>query len=165
MLCLAKENSTGKTQMETCSVWQREKKGKKSSEAESFRHMKIKISYILEDGHVGRNMWWKTVKTNTIELQADGNITCKTHWTIQCSRMLKYSILRTFLTVAMQSFYWIHQTLIIMSPWQSVVKDNSTLMFQAQSYMASTPMFNSATIRNVWHKTEQSILNNRSGQN
>jgi hypothetical protein len=32
------------------------KKGEKSSEAESFRHMKIKISYTLEDGHVGRNM-------------------------------------------------------------------------------------------------------------
>jgi hypothetical protein len=28
----------------------------KSSEAESFRHMKIKISYTPEDGHVGRNM-------------------------------------------------------------------------------------------------------------
>jgi hypothetical protein len=27
-------------------------KKKKSSEAESFRHMKIKISYTLEDGHV-----------------------------------------------------------------------------------------------------------------
>jgi hypothetical protein len=25
-------------------------------------------------------MYWKTVKTNTIKLQADGNITCKTHW-------------------------------------------------------------------------------------
>jgi hypothetical protein len=32
------------------------KKGKKSSEAKSFRHMKIKISYTFEDGHVGRNM-------------------------------------------------------------------------------------------------------------
>jgi hypothetical protein len=35
------------------------KKGKKrakSREAESFRHMNIKISYTHEDGHVGRNM-------------------------------------------------------------------------------------------------------------
>jgi hypothetical protein len=32
------------------------------------------------------------VKTNTIKLHADGNITCNTHWTIQCSRMLKYSV-------------------------------------------------------------------------
>jgi hypothetical protein len=31
--------------------------------------------------------------TSTIKLHADGNITCKTHWTIQCSRMLKYSII------------------------------------------------------------------------
>jgi hypothetical protein len=31
-------------------------KGKKTREAESFRHMKIKISYTPEDGHVGRNM-------------------------------------------------------------------------------------------------------------
>jgi hypothetical protein len=34
------------------------KNAKKMSEAESFRHMKIKIkiSYTLEDGHVGRNV-------------------------------------------------------------------------------------------------------------
>jgi hypothetical protein len=31
-------------------------KRQKRSEAESFRHMKIKISYTHEDGHVGRNM-------------------------------------------------------------------------------------------------------------
>jgi hypothetical protein len=29
---------------------------------------------------------------NTIKLHADENITCNNHWTIQCSRMLKYSI-------------------------------------------------------------------------
>jgi hypothetical protein len=52
---VTKENSTGKTQMESIRVWPREKR-QKSSEAESFRHMKIKISYTLEDGHVGRNM-------------------------------------------------------------------------------------------------------------
>jgi hypothetical protein len=40
-----------KTQMEKC-----RKKMQKISEAESFRHMKIKISYALEDGHLGRNM-------------------------------------------------------------------------------------------------------------
>jgi hypothetical protein len=33
----------------------------------------------------------ETVRTNTIKLHADGNITCNTYWTIQCSRMLKYS--------------------------------------------------------------------------
>jgi hypothetical protein len=32
------------------------KKGKKSSEAESFKHTKIKISYTPEDGYVGGNM-------------------------------------------------------------------------------------------------------------
>jgi hypothetical protein len=32
------------------------KRRQKSSKAESFRHMKIKIPYTLEDGHVGRNM-------------------------------------------------------------------------------------------------------------
>jgi hypothetical protein len=32
------------------------------------------------------------VKINTIKLHADGNITCNIHWTIQCSRKLKYSI-------------------------------------------------------------------------
>jgi hypothetical protein len=45
------------------------------SEAESFKHMKIKYP-TLEDGHVGRN---KTVKTNTIKLHADGHITCNTN--------------------------------------------------------------------------------------
>jgi hypothetical protein len=30
-----------------------EKRQKKNSEAESFRHMKIKLSYMPEDGHVG----------------------------------------------------------------------------------------------------------------
>jgi hypothetical protein len=87
---ITKENSTG-----TKHKWKRAECDhvEKSSEAESFRHMKIKISYTPEDGHVGRNMLWKTVKTNTIKLHADGNITCKTHWTIQCSRILKYSTL------------------------------------------------------------------------
>jgi hypothetical protein len=28
----------------------------KTSEADSFRNMKVKTSYTLEDGHVGRNM-------------------------------------------------------------------------------------------------------------
>jgi hypothetical protein len=32
------------------------------------------------------------MKTSKIKLHADGNITCKTHWTIQSIRMLKYSI-------------------------------------------------------------------------
>jgi ribosomal protein S27AE len=34
----------------------RKKGEKKTSEADSFRHMEIKIYYTLEDGHVGRNM-------------------------------------------------------------------------------------------------------------
>jgi hypothetical protein len=34
----------------------RRKKKKESREAESLRHMKIKISYTLEDGHVDRNI-------------------------------------------------------------------------------------------------------------
>jgi hypothetical protein len=35
----------------------KKKARKKASEADSFRNMKIKISYTLEDGHVGRNMY------------------------------------------------------------------------------------------------------------
>jgi hypothetical protein len=31
---------------------------------------------------------------NTIKLHADWDITCNTHWTMRCSRMLKYSIMR-----------------------------------------------------------------------
>jgi hypothetical protein len=91
---LTKKISKGNPQMETCRVWPREKKrAKKPAKQIFFRHMKIKTSYALEDGHVGRNTYCKKVTTNTIKLHAGGNITCKTHWTIQCSRMLKYSIM------------------------------------------------------------------------
>jgi hypothetical protein len=57
------------------------KKKAKSSEADSFRNMKIKISYTLADGHIGRKMWCKTVTTNIYNkaAHADSNITCKTH--------------------------------------------------------------------------------------
>jgi hypothetical protein len=34
----------------------RKKGKKKNSEANSFRHMEIKIYYTLEDGHIGQNM-------------------------------------------------------------------------------------------------------------
>jgi hypothetical protein len=34
-----------------------------------------------------------------IKLHADGNITCKTHWKVQCSRMLKYSVCYIILNV------------------------------------------------------------------
>jgi hypothetical protein len=50
---LTKKNTNGNMQSETTC----KKKGKKkTNEAASFRNMKIKISYTLEDGHVGRNM-------------------------------------------------------------------------------------------------------------
>jgi hypothetical protein len=69
-----------------------------------------KISYTLEDGHVSRNMQWKTVKTNTLTLHADGNITCKTHGTIQCSRMLKYGIVSLCMPVIRRcAFYCLHK--------------------------------------------------------
>jgi hypothetical protein len=38
------------------SVTTLKKRQEKNNEAESLRHMKIKISYSLEDGHVGRSM-------------------------------------------------------------------------------------------------------------
>jgi hypothetical protein len=41
-----------KTQMETSRVSPREKKRQKTSEADSFRNIKVIISYTLEDGHV-----------------------------------------------------------------------------------------------------------------
>jgi hypothetical protein len=52
---MAKKKTTEK-QMEKCKVWPRAKEKQKTSEADSFRNMKIKISYTLEDGHVDRNM-------------------------------------------------------------------------------------------------------------
>jgi hypothetical protein len=49
---------------------------------------------LLEDGHVGRKHVVKdSGNQHTIKLHAGGNITCNTHWTIQCSRVLKYSII------------------------------------------------------------------------
>jgi hypothetical protein len=36
------------------------------------------------------------VTTNTIKLHADGDITCKTRWTVQCGKMLKYSLMNTW---------------------------------------------------------------------
>jgi hypothetical protein len=45
------KNTNGNVQsVTTC------KKKQKTSEADSFRNMKVKISYTPEDGHVGRNM-------------------------------------------------------------------------------------------------------------
>jgi hypothetical protein len=52
---LTKENSTGKTNGNVQSVTTC-KKRQKASEADSFRNIKVKISYTTEDGHVGRNM-------------------------------------------------------------------------------------------------------------
>jgi hypothetical protein len=46
-----------------CNHVQENAKKKKNGEADSFRNMKLKISYTLEDGHVGRNMQCKTVTT------------------------------------------------------------------------------------------------------
>jgi hypothetical protein len=46
---LTKKTRTGKHK------WKRTRK-EKTSEADSFRNMKVKIPYTPEDGHVGRNM-------------------------------------------------------------------------------------------------------------
>jgi hypothetical protein len=54
---LTKENSTEKHKWKCAVCDHMEKKRQKiRSKAKFFRHMKIKISYTLEDGHVGRNM-------------------------------------------------------------------------------------------------------------
>jgi hypothetical protein len=48
---ITKKNTNGNVQsVTTC------KERQKTSEADPFRNMKVKISYTLEDGHVGRNM-------------------------------------------------------------------------------------------------------------
>jgi hypothetical protein len=44
---IRKKNTNGNTQ---------KKRQKKNSEADSFRNMKVKISYTHEDGHVDRNI-------------------------------------------------------------------------------------------------------------
>jgi hypothetical protein len=52
----------------------------------------IYLFYMLKDSallHVVKD----SENQHTMKLDADRNITCNTHWTIQCSRMLKYSII------------------------------------------------------------------------
>jgi hypothetical protein len=51
---------------------------KKGSEAESFKHMKIKYPIHLKMAMYAETCS-ETVKTNTIKLHADGNIACNTH--------------------------------------------------------------------------------------
>jgi hypothetical protein len=51
---------------------------------------------------------------HTIKQHADGDITCKTHWTIQCSRMLKYSILQ-FKPKSYHFSYWYHTLSLLMA--------------------------------------------------
>jgi hypothetical protein len=53
----------------------KKKKAEKSSEAASFKHMKIK----KYPTHLKMAMYAETVKTSTIKLHTDGNITCNTH--------------------------------------------------------------------------------------
>jgi hypothetical protein len=62
-------------------------------------------------------MYCKTVTTNTIKLHADGNITCKTHWTIQCSRMLEYCIITVIFHI-LSNLSFMHHLLI----WRHTVR-------------------------------------------
>jgi hypothetical protein len=51
-----------------CLSTDKKRQKKKNSEAEAFKQMNIKYPTPREDGHVGRSMQWKTMKTNTIKL-------------------------------------------------------------------------------------------------
>jgi hypothetical protein len=57
------------------------KKGAKNREAKSFKHMKMKYIALLKMATQAETCS-ETVKTNTIKLHADGNITCNTHYEI-----------------------------------------------------------------------------------
>jgi hypothetical protein len=80
---ITKENrkKTRNGNMQSVTTW---KKAKKGSEAESFKHMKIKYPTHLEMAMQAETCG-ETVKTNTIKLHADGNITCNTHWKLELS--------------------------------------------------------------------------------
>jgi hypothetical protein len=74
---ITKEKSTGtKHKWKTCRVQPRVKKAvnPKSSEAESFKHMKINILH-TSTKHVVKD----DENQNTIKLNVDGNITCNNH--------------------------------------------------------------------------------------
>jgi hypothetical protein len=53
---LTKKNRTKNTNGNVQNVTICKKRQKKTIEEDSFRNMSVKISYTLEDGHVGRNM-------------------------------------------------------------------------------------------------------------
>jgi hypothetical protein len=55
---------------------------------------------------------------HTVKLHADGNIACKTYWTIQCSRMLKYGIRDKELNRAdrPRGLFWQKSTFLDMTP-------------------------------------------------
>jgi hypothetical protein len=78
----------------------KEKREKHKWELAGCDHVKIlqayenKISYTLEDGLVGRNIWRKTVKTNTIKLHADGNMQYPLYNTLQQDAKIWYYCLR-----------------------------------------------------------------------
>jgi hypothetical protein len=61
---------------------------------------------------------------HTIKLHTDGGITCNTHWTLQCSRMLKYSIMEKFfpttLTVVSCTYLYVIYVLFFFGYVQSI---------------------------------------------
>jgi hypothetical protein len=88
----------------------------KSSEAESLNILRIlhTCRWPYRPKHVVKD----SGNQHTTKLLADGNITCSTHWTIQCSRMLKYSI-----------------PFII---WKNISESEFRLRSQVKSYSAGT---------------------------
>jgi hypothetical protein len=91
---------------ETCRVWPRIKRQR----SRILKYIKINIWRILHTSrwpcrpkHVVKD----SGDQNTINLHADGNITCKAQWTIQCSRMLKYSIMKILMTGDDTFSYWL----------------------------------------------------------
>jgi hypothetical protein len=70
--------------------------------------------------------------TSTIKLHADGNITYKTHWTVQCSRMLKYSNMVLTLRVK----YWIQfcKNLIAIVLYSNYCSQFTTLLLSWYNY-------------------------------
>jgi hypothetical protein len=73
---------------------------KKRQLSRILKHLKIniwRIQHLWRWSSRPKHVVKDSGNQHTIKLYADGDIACNTHWTIQCSRMLKYSTMHKML--------------------------------------------------------------------
>jgi hypothetical protein len=119
------------------------KKIKQKQRSRFLQEYKSKTSYTPEDGHIGRNMWCKQWQLNVRQWNIYNKAArrrqhnLKTYWTIQCSRMLKYSTIYKPHTSCDQaseantrSQHFPFRSLIRISAWTASISVNIVRMVQ-----------------------------------